>query len=349
MSAHEDIRTDCDSGRLMRFAVQGAVASAAGTVIVLCLFKQSDTWGQLAGMSWRGIAGLFGLSVGVWLFNACRLMVLARALGNSLSLRAAVCISSSVEFGIAASPGGAAGPVVLVHRLTRHGLSAAQAGTVLAANIALDGIFFLLLLPAGIYLMVSDERWRETLRLVNTRGMALTGLALLLIVLALGWLVVALWRGRVFRGRQATRFGAESGVAIRLRRAGNRLAAHAAEWWRGLRFLASRRRAALAAALALAALQLSCRYGILPLALLVLGTPCHPVPLVLMQGAVFALSTVVVAPGGGGVAELLASLLLRHLAPTSPIGPLVAVWRLFTYHVNLVGGGAVFLATLQRR
>lgn len=57
-----------------------------------------------------------------------------------------------------------------------------------------------------------------------------------------------------------------------------------------------------------------------------------------------AISQILVAPGGGGSVELGAGALLPAFLPSELTGITVILWRLFTYHLNLVVGGAAFFA-----
>jgi uncharacterized protein (TIRG00374 family) len=115
-----------------------------------------------------------------------------------------------------------------------------------------------------------------------------------------------------------------------------------------LRFLWGRRKSALLVNLAIAAVQWCCRYLLLPVILFSFGIQVNPLPLFLIQGVLFALSLLVVAPGGGGAVELLTALVLPALAPTELSGVIVLVWRFFTYHLYVLGGGTTFFLACHR-
>ena len=53
-------------------------------------------------------------------------------------------------------------------------------------------------------------------------------------------------------------------------------------------------------------------------------------------------------PGGGGGVELAMALLLGRFVPLSMVGVIAILWRFFTYHMNLMVGGAVFFRICQR-
>jgi uncharacterized protein (TIRG00374 family) len=87
--------------------------------------------------------------------------------------------------------------------------------------------------------------------------------------------------------------------------------------------------------------QWTCRYGVLPLTFHALGVDVPVLPLMLLQGCLFLLSLLVVMPGGGGSVELLSGALLPLFAPAALVGPAVLIWRVATYHLYVLAGGAM--------
>jgi uncharacterized membrane protein YbhN (UPF0104 family) len=87
---------------------------------------------------------------------------------------------------------------------------------------------------------------------------------------------------------------------------------------------------------------------LLPVVLFSLGYPVNPLPLFLIQGILFGLSLLIVAPGGGGSVELLSAFVLPIFAPGSLTGIIVLVWRFFSYHLYLLVGGTAFFLTCHR-
>jgi uncharacterized membrane protein YbhN (UPF0104 family) len=70
-------------------------------------------------------------------------------------------------------------------------------------------------------------------------------------------------------------------------------------------------------------------------------------PLMALQGALFFNGMLVVLPGGGGSIEILSGVLLPLFAPLAAVGPAVVIWRIFTYHLYVVVGGAAFWRSLR--
>jgi uncharacterized protein (TIRG00374 family) len=73
-----------------------------------------------------------------------------------------------------------------------------------------------------------------------------------------------------------------------------------------------------------------------------LGIELNPLPLMAAQGLLFMISLLVVVPGGGGSVELLSAVLLPGFVPSAVVGIVVAMWRMFTYYLYVVGGALVF-------
>ncbi len=336
-----------DDRRLFRYGLRGILCSAAVAAVVLWFFHHPESVGRWRALHLRHLAGLAGLSAGVWVFNAFRLMVLSRAAGFRLGGGAALSVSCAAEFGAAASPAGVAGPIILLHRLRQKALSSAQAGATLTAVCALDAAFFVLLTPVAVLWMMFHPFWRSVLQTLRDRLATNSApLALLLaIVLALAW---PLYRGaRGLRGPFLPPESVAARVAGWLDGHRRRLSDILLEWLRAARELAVRHPMALLAAFGLGALQWACRYGILPLLLHAFGVNASPLPLMLTQGVIFGVALMAVVPGGGGAVELMGSLLLRRLAPEAVVGVMVVLWRIFTYYINLLVGGVVFLAGLR--
>ena len=92
----------------------------------------------------------------------------------------------------------------------------------------------------------------------------------------------------------------------------------------------------------LATIQWLCRYGALPLILLAFGSLKNPFPLLFVQGFLFLFGMLVFLPGGGGGVEVATAFIMRHFVPDPMVGLVLLLWRFSTYHLYLLGGGAVF-------
>jgi glycosyltransferase 2 family protein len=222
-------------------------------------------------------------------------------------------------------------------------------GSLLATDAAVDVVFFALLAPFAVYLLLHGGLLKALLHDPSELD-ALAGLG---VVVAIVGSVILLLRSRRFhrtisRLLAASGFGRRRRLAARHRHLRTTVARSARRIGGSLVFLWRERKGSLLLNLALASLQWCCRYMILPVILLSLNVPVNPLPLFLVQGVLFGLSLLVVAPGGGGSVELLTALVLPHFVSSGLVGVVVIVWRFFTYHLYLLGGGAVFFYTCHR-
>lgn len=318
----------------LRTALRGVVLAMAMGTAVFCLTVKPDTWARLDDARWAVLALVPPMVALAWACNGARTWLLAPVVGKPIRYRDALGVTLSVEFALAATPGGVGGLPVRVALSRRLGLPPEASLAIVAADVAADVIFFALLWPfaavataalltrSGLFARLS-QAWAEAHPTAWLAGAAGAGLALA----ALGWRV---WRRRRPGGRL------ERVVAAAWRTAGN-----VARFWRAgkLRFAAS---------VAVAAVQWGCRYGVLPLVFFALGVDVPILPLMLLQGCLFLVSLLVVVPGGGGSVELLSGVVLPLLAPAALVGPAVLLWRVATYHLYVLAGGAALWRVTRR-
>lgn len=335
-------------GRLLRYACQGVALVSIVTVLVLLFTLGPATVEKLGGFSRAGFSVLVGMVVLAWLCNGARTWLLSRALGHSLTYPQSLCIKLSMEFGVAASPGGVGGSAILLALLRRAGVPLSAGTSMLGADILVDVLFFVLVTPLAIHVLLRDPDWLGVLPRVELAPLTAAALVpAVILLLALALLGHRRWSGSN-RRKTGSRRGGRIRLAGRLRPLRRDLRDAARASLASARFLLRERRRTMIALFAVGCLQSLCRYGVLPLLLLLLGCEKNPLPLLLMQGVLFSLSLVLIAPGGGGGVEVMALLLLPLFVPTALIGVVLLLWRLLTYHLYVVVGGAVFFWTLHR-
>ncbi|MBE2214829.1 MAG: flippase-like domain-containing protein [Opitutaceae bacterium] len=338
-----------NQGRLLRYVLQGVALGAVATALVLVFTTGEDTWIHLKEFSPAYLPLLFAMVVTAWACNGGRVWLMCRAMGHPLRYRQAISVSLSTEFGIAATPAGVGGTVIRLTLLRQAGLPYVTSGSLLATDAAVDVVFFSLLAPFAIYLILHDGILRA---LVREPSEAHAFLGLGLVAAAVAGVILLLRSDRFHRGvarcLAATKFGRRRRLPARHRHLRTAVRRSVRRIGGSLAFLWRERKSALLLNLGLASIQWCCRYMILPVILLSLNTPVNPLPLFLVQGFLFALSLMVVAPGGGGSVELLTALILPGFVNPGLIGVVVVVWRFFTYHLYLLGGGTVFFYTCHR-
>lgn len=335
--------------KMLRYVLQGVALGAIATVLVFVFTVRPGTFEELKKFSLVYVPLLFAMVATAWLCNGARVWLMCRAAGHRLRYRQTIAVSLSTEFGIAATPAGVGGTVIRLTLLRQAGVPLTTAGSLIATDAAVDIVFFSLLAPFAIYVLLHDA----VLRSVFANPSELDTLSVLLGIIAVITAVIVMLRSRWFhalvsRALSATALGRRKRLVPRYRRLRINTARALRRVLDSLGFLWRNRKGALFLNLAFASVQWSCRYMLLPVILLSLGTRVNPLPLFLAQGVLFALSLVVVVPGGGGAVELLTAIILPNIAPTEIVGLVVLVWRFFTYHLYVLGGGTMFFYACHR-
>ena len=233
--------------------------------------------------------------------------------------------------------------------MRQAGVPLTTAGSLLAADAAVDIVFFTLLAPFAVYMLLRDG----VLRALFSNPSDLDALFWLGGVVACVAGLVLLLRWPAFhrliaRIAGATEFGRRRRLVTRHRHLRFAVRRNLRRIVTTLAFLWRDRKGTLLLNFACASVQWCCRYMILPVIIYSLGQSVNPLPLFLAQGFLFALSLLVVVPGGGGSVELLTALILPNIVPSEIVGVVVLVWRFFTYHLYVLGGGVMFFYTCHR-
>lgn len=333
---------------LVHYGVRSIVLCALATSAVFLWSAEPSRWDQLSSFALYLIPILLALICCSWLSTATRFWLLLKSLGAAVSYRQALLLTFSTEFGIAASPGGVGGTAIFLTILHRAGVPLTTATSVLAADMSIDALFFILFIPLAVFSALHDTSWAGLLDLMPDLH-SIIGMLLLALLLLIG-----LWAAKANRWLQKL----EKLVAVfafaRQRRIPARIRLFR---WRSYRWsrqvgllcvrLIRRHKGVLLINLVLAAIQWIARYGILPSILLAFSFQIDPWPLIAIQGLLMTCSMFLILPGGGGGVEIAMAFVLKHFVPLSSIGAIVLLWRLFTYHINLVAGGLVFLTFCQ--
>jgi len=335
--------------RLLHYGLQGAVLALLVTFGVLAFTMAPETLQGLRDMHVRYVLPMVALVLGAWGCLACRIWIAARALKHPFPYRGALRIAISTEFGVAASPAGVGGTAIRLALLRSAGVPLGIGTTMVGADVLLDVLFFILVTPFALWVLLADPSWSGLLHTLFTSARCLPLLlivapvfiALALLVRRGSWFRDAQWLARKAPGSIRYRLPAR----VRLARSRVRSGVHQATG--SAAYLYRQEWPALIGMFGLACLQWCCRYGVLPLLLLSLSTHRNPFPLLVLQGILFGISFLLVVPGGGGVIEMLSVMVLPLFVPRALIGMALLIWRFFTYYVHLLIGGAVFLNTIH--
>jgi uncharacterized protein (TIRG00374 family) len=283
-----------------------------------------------------GIATVLAVVVASWVAKALKFHSLVKQLGQPASFAQCLAVSLGCDFAFVASPAGIAGYPATILLFSRVGISAACAMTVAAADQILDLLFFAIAIPlALIFLFIQNL---AAIPFAHTMATLAAGMAVIA-ACALAFKIKFIRRVT----RSLLRLGLNKLSRIEfIKRQWQQICGHVRELRAAPK--AFLRRVALATAA-----QWLARYAILSV---VLGWTGHAVP----YAAVFVAQAVSLhagqwtgIPGGVGTAD---GILLESLHPWLPIAPLLTsliIWRMATFHLTIVVGGATFALLAARK
>lgn len=331
--------------RLLFYALQGAFLGVMATLAVFLYTQKPETFHQLQRFRLDVGLGLFLIVGFAWACNGGRIYTLSRSLGYPLSYIQSLSISLSSEFGIAATPGGVGGAVIRLALLKRAGVNIAHGTSMLTIDIALDGCYFLILLPFAIMSLMGNDSISQFFQkhISDNWKWILLGLFILIFI------ILILRMAKIFKrlahwlstNEKLTHYR----IHVRARWLRWKLVKGWHQFKEGWHHLLMLRKQAVCLSFLLCALQWTCRYSVLPITLYALSIPNNPIPLFLLQGLLFTFSLLIVLPGGGGGVEVTMALILGQIYPVALVGVVVLLWRFFTYHLYLLVGGCVFFGT----
>jgi uncharacterized membrane protein YbhN (UPF0104 family) len=318
----------------LRTALRGVVLAMLGGTGAFFFTVRADTWERLADARW-GLLAFVPLMVALaWACNGTRTWLLAPVVARPVRWREALGVTLSVEFALAATPGGIGGVPVRVALSRRLGIPPEASLAIVAADVAADVVFFSILWPFAavsvLALLVRSGLWARMTGAWEAAEPLHWLLAAAATGVCAGAVTWALWRRRRPGGWMDRAGAAARSTAGRI-----------ARFWR-------MGKARFAASVAVAAVQWTCRYGVLPLTFHALGVDVPVLPLMLLQGCLFLISLLVVVPGGGGSVELLSGAVLPLFAPVAMVGPAILIWRVATYHLYVLAGGVALWRQLRR-
>jgi uncharacterized protein (TIRG00374 family) len=311
-----------------------AVAVAATLVVPIVLGGREALLAALH-FSIQGYFGIFALILASWAGRTLKLQLLLHRLGVRASLLRALGISLATDFAFVTTPGGVGGYAASVYYLRRAGASTSGAAAVTAADQGMDVLFFVVALPLAALGLI----WSDVPRSLSTIALATSAL------IALAALVAWFSRRRLANWLGSISFGSRW---PRLVRAQHALTEFVKRMHADARLVFSAGPLFLFYIFALTVLQQVTRYGILWLALLLLGYPVSFLLIFLLQVFVLQAASWTGVPAGAGSAELGLSATLITWVPGPGLATALLLWRLATLHVGLVAG-AIAIAVLARR
>ena len=270
-----------------------------------------------------------------WLARALKLHLLLRTLGATLIFARAFAISLAIDFAFISTPAGIGGYAACLYFSRRSGISISGATTLTFVDQLLDLSFFVCILP------------------IAALSLAWTDLPKTLSMLAFGTSAVVIVAGIVaaLMHRQLVQWLCSDNLFTRrwprLRDRQQHLREFIASVKRDSKLLLAGPPTTTVLIVVSTAIQWITRYGVLWVALILLG---HRVPFaltLLSQSLVLHAAMWTGVPAGGGSAELGLGAALLMLVPSTTIATALILWRLTTFHLCLVAG-SIALAWLAR-
>lgn len=311
------------------------LATATSLVAIIIIIKFTD-----AGTSWITLMQIDGgyLLLGVvlhvlsWIFYSIRLRSLADLAGHRISFELALRSTLASNFMAAITPSSAGGEPLRIKILADDGMSYGSATAVAVGERLLDSVFFVAAL--AVFLMLSGFSTGFGLKI------GAVFLALLMLLLVSLWEVMK----RPDRIERLMRWAEKRTGNARV------IAFLEREIWlfrEAAIQLAKEALQRIPLMLALTVLIWMSDF-LVPSALL-MGMDAKPSFLfsITAQIILAIIGLLPLTPGGSGVAELSMSYLYSMFVPTVLLGPLVALWRIITYFLNIVVGVAFAGASIN--
>ncbi|RQW80983.1 MAG: TIGR00374 family protein [Methanothrix sp.] len=304
------------------------IASLMSLAAIIFILKFTDanlSWSMIFQVDGRFLVLALALHISSWVFYAVRLQRLTSLAGHEISFRLSFKSTLASNFLAALTPSSAGGEPLRIKILADDGMSYGSATAVAVGERLLDSIFFLAAL--AIFLTISG--------FMTGFGLEIGAIFFILLLILLIFLAELAARpdriaklmawAKVKTGNRPIILSIEREIWL-FRDAGIQLA------WKTLRHIP--------VMMALSALIWICEF-LVPSALLVgMGQGPSFLLSITSQIILAIISILPLTPGGSGVAELGMSYLYSTFVPAALLGPLVAIWRIITYFINIVVGAA---------
>ena len=319
----------------MRRAGPLIAAALVATLAVPIVLGGRDALWQALDLPAQNYLVLLAVIAVSWFARALKIHWLLQRLAVRAGFAHVFLISLATDFAFISTPGGVGGYAASMYYLRRAGASTSGAATITAADQLLDWAFFATSLPLAGLALINAEMPAALAWLAFSTSALMIGLGLVALIARKrvgAWLLEenALTRRwpRLQRRQQALREFLRS------------LRDHAGVLLGGGPWFLLRM-------LTMSALQWFSRYGVLWVALALLGQRVSFALTLLLQSLVLHAAMWTGVPSGGGGAELGLSAALAAWVPATSIATALLLWRVATMYVCL-GAGAVAIAWLAR-
>ena len=327
-----------DIKRYKKWLIVSLVISVTSLTIIFMLSSTEEAAGIIFTLSPAIILLAIIFNLLAWVFWAFRIMVLASALGCRVSFLKAFKIVMVNLFVAAVTPSSIGGEAMRIYMLsqesiTNGNMAVGDATALTIGERVVDFIYFGIALPLMLVFLGLSVDLRELQFL-------LLGVAILLA--AGGFLLFYIVsHPHKLKGK----FGKlERILKIFVKEEKKRketLDKIEKEFWafsKSTMIIFRQKKLYFLATLALTAMMWS--FGFLIPSLILLGFGLEPMWALsyMFQMIIVFITMIPISPGGSGLAEFSAYILYGQKIPTEYVGPLVLVWRVLTFYMNLFGG-----------
>ncbi|MBC2698381.1 MAG: flippase-like domain-containing protein [ANME-2 cluster archaeon] len=328
--------------RLKKLFIISLIISIIVLVLVTVFTIGPDTLPTLQRMEPVYLLAAAALHVVSYFIWGLRMKVMTEALGHRIGVKDATEIVIANLFAASVTPSMAGGEPVRIHMLNRNAnVPVGDASAVVIGERILDALLLLIATPFALWVLSGSLISREM-------DLAIIGaelFVLLMVFVAIGgllnptfidWLSSLISRGLHRVGRFDRTEHLIQFIDKELLNFHNSLWAFMRTGKQGLFF-----------GCICTMIYWIVEFMVLPLILLGLNQPPSITVAMAVQVFLTFIMIVPVTPGASGIAELGGAALFGILVPVSILGIVVAAWRLITYYLNLVIGGAVSVKILK--
>jgi len=326
-----------DKKVFLKYALQGLAAGGIATLVIFFISISPETISGLASFKWNLVPLMFVLVLISWLCNGMRTWSLANALGYKISMFQSLVITMSTEFGIAASPGGFGGSVVRLSFMKHAGIPYLQGASLMATDLSMDLLFFLSLAPFAVVLFMGH--YADDLG-INFNIKYNVFWIFIIFLLSVSILVFFYYKfNNCKKNEEKDKKGYLCSLWFNMKD-------NFYKSMEVIKFVLKQKKIFLFMNFIFVIIQWISRYAILPLILLSFSQKGHPLTLFFIQIVIFSLAFLFVLPGGAGGVEILTTTILNFFVPLPLVGIVMLIWRFFTYYMNLIFCGIIFIFTL---
>lgn len=322
---------------MTRHWVLALIASLVGVAVVPLLLGGGESLQRAASLPPLALAGLLGMICLAWCCNAGRYHLLLGGMGRAPRYRSLLRVVVSAEFAGTATPAYAGGPAAYLYLLGQLGLRPGQSAAAVALDQLTDLVFFATVLPVALLMLAAGQ---------TLRGMG-GGLILVALLPVMGVALLA-WLPRHYR-RLALALGQLMQRVPRVQRWRYRLARWLIQFRHSVQAVLAMDRRRLVAVYLLCAAHWCLRYGILPVAIYLLGERVPVAYLFVVQSVALSVGLLTGVPAGAGTADLTFAALLSAYLPASAVASALLIWRFCTFHWYVIVGAPVLLVSAAGR